>query len=132
MKWTKLFMVLALLGLSDARADDLCEDDFKPSSAIHIPRDDVVHNPSPFSNTVDPIKIPLTLNMADRYDLDIPDGTLLEGNLGMIEIYKDGRIVYNNEDISEDIKDTCRNDGSSETTTETENSDNPDTRRELP
>ena len=108
MKWMLKFMALALLlGSDGAVAEDLCVDDFKPSSAVHSPRDDVAHNPSPFSTLPDPVWIPLTIDMARRYGLDVPDGTVMEGNLGMIEIYKNGRIVYNGEDISQDIKDKC-------------------------
>jgi hypothetical protein len=121
--------------VSEAKATDLCENDFKPSPAIHVPRDDVAYNPSPFSNTVDSIQIPLTVNMAERYNLDLPDGTLLEGNLGMIEIYKDGRIVYNEEDISGDIKDTCNHDtGEFETiiNQQSQNGDQSNEGRELP
>jgi hypothetical protein len=117
---------------SELYAFDPCK---KVAAVDHMPRADVAHNPSAVNTISDPFILPVTIDMADRYNLDLPDGTLLESNLGFMEIYKDGRIIYNGEDISGNIEDRCDNDtGEFESIIEreSENGDNPDTGRELP
>lgn len=160
MKWMPLFMVLGLLTLNSANAFDPCDD----LTVAHTPRADVMHKPQTSSsygltkgshaNQQDPaikpvlgpdrvsqddlekVIIPITIDMAARYGIDVPNGILLESNVGMIEIYKDGRIIYNGEDITGNIEEKCNHDSGSETTTEqseeTKDGDNPDTGRELP
>lgn len=46
--------------------------------------------------------------MAERYGIDnLPTGTELDAQIGIIEIDGQGGIFYNGEDISSDIKDKC-------------------------
>lgn len=55
----------------------------------------------------DPIIIPIQLNLAERFDLDLPDGVFSEPGVSSIEIYQDGRVTYNNQDITEKVKQHC-------------------------
>jgi hypothetical protein len=105
-------MVLALLIVSnltlaeDIESPDLCAQE--GGSVIHTPRDDVSHGES-FNAVPDPLLIPLTFNLAQRYELSLPSGVETDSFLGMMEIYKDGRILYDGKDISGDIKESCDN-----------------------
>lgn len=115
MKWMNVFTVLAvLIWSSNALAVDLCGERHK-SSIDHKPRADVVHNPQPFFNP-DPIDIPITVDLVERYGLNAPAGVDLDVPLGFISVYKDGRILHDGIDISGDIKDRCNNDGASDET----------------
>ena len=105
MKWMLVFMVIALLTVNNAKAEiTLC----KESTVSHEPRADVTHG-SPTVTIPDPVFVPITADMVDRYDLDLPSGVQAETFIGMMEIYKDGRILYDGRDISGDIKDVCEN-----------------------
>jgi len=115
-KWTNVCMVLALLQVTAwnnnaVMAFDPCHD----HDIDHKPRADVVYG-GQTDFIPDPIKIPVTIDLAERYGVDIPSGLLMEGNFGMMEIYKDGHIVYNNKDISGNIEDTCNHDSGTEAT----------------
>ena len=79
-------MVIALLTFqgNSTFAFDPCHD----HAVEHKPRADVIYGG--YKDAVpDPIQIPITIDMVERYDLDFPGGTLLESNFGMMEIYKD-------------------------------------------
>lgn len=126
MKWIKLITVLTLL-LSNSGAfaqDDLCADKTN-HNVTHVPRADVTHG-APTITIDDPIDIPLTIDMAERYALDLPAGTELSAPIGFISVYKDGRILYDGKDISGSIKDKCDEQQASE------NSDNTNTGTKLP
>ena len=126
MKWIKLITVLTLL-LSNSGAfaqDDLCVDKAN-HNVTHVPRADVTHG-APTITIDDPIDIPLTIDMAERYALDLPAGTELSAPIGFISVYKDGRILYDGKDISGSIKDKCDEQQASE------NSDNTNTGTKLP
>ena len=105
MKWIHVFMAIALVTANSAHAEiTLC----KESTVIHEPRADVTHG-SPTVTIPDPVLIPITVDMVERYDLDIASGVQAETFIGMMEIYKDGRILYDGRNISGDIKDVCKN-----------------------
>jgi hypothetical protein len=132
-RWMPKYMVIALLIFqgNSAFAFDLCHD----HGVEHKPRAGVIYGEE-VQAVPDPIEIPITIDMAERYGIDMPAGALLESNMGMMAIYNDGRIVYNNRDISGSIKDTCDDDSGSKDTTEqpeeNKDSDNTDAGRELP
>lgn len=48
----------------------------------------------------DVIKIPVTLDLAERLGGGLPAGTLMESEIAMIEIHGDGRVLMNGHDIS--------------------------------
>ncbi len=55
----------------------------------------------------DPIVIPVELDLAERYGLTLPSGIELEPTVSKIAIYNDGRIVFNDKDISQKIISDC-------------------------
>jgi len=124
-KWILKFMVIALLICqgNNVFAFDPCHD----HAVDHKPRADVIYDEAQVS-VPDPVFIPLTIDLAQRYDLDIPESTEIKPVMGMMEIYKDGRILYDGRDISGDIKDKCDNERDSTKTAteskETKNGDN--------
>lgn len=106
MKWTLVFTALILtLHTSFGFAnDDLCNK--KDYHVDHQPRAGVIYNPFPVK-VPDPIDIPITIDLADRYGLDVLAGIELDVPLGFISVYKDGRILHDGKNISGDIKDKC-------------------------
>ena len=56
---------------------------------------------------MDLIKIPLTIDLAERYGIDLPAGAEMQADLGMIELYNSGMILYNGEDIRPKIQKAC-------------------------
>ncbi len=55
----------------------------------------------------DPVIIPITINLAERYDLALPQGLELKPELGWMEIYRDGRVLFNGEDVQGRLKAAC-------------------------
>ncbi len=55
----------------------------------------------------DPIIIPIELDIAQRYGLTLPDGLKLEPTISQIAVYKDGRILFNDQDITQKIVSHC-------------------------
>lgn len=105
------FLALLFLSAASARAegqgtDILC----KTVSAAYRPGVDVHGNPvvpadlsPPLKALPDVIKIPVTLDLAgDGAGVELKPETL-----GMAEIYSDGRVVYNGQDISAQAADLC-------------------------
>jgi|GEM_PF-2553668 len=147
-------MVIGLLicQISNASAFDPCEDKI---NITHKPRTDVEYNSKTSSSfgltkgshqhEQDPpikseddtgsVKFPITVDLAERYGIDIFAGLELDAQFGDIEIDANNHIFYNGQDITGDIKDTCDHEPTEFEAIieqETENSDNPDTGRELP
>lgn len=104
MKWMLVFMAIAITwNNNSASAYDFCGD---AKSITHVPRADVALGTNQIT-IPDIIYIPVTINMAERYGLDVPAGIELESTLGMMEIYNDGKILYDGKDISGNIEDKC-------------------------
>lgn len=55
----------------------------------------------------DPIVLPIDIDLAGRYGLNLPSGIELEPNIANIIIFSDGHIAYENEDITASIKSLC-------------------------
>lgn len=115
MKWMRVFTVLIITLCSNQIAiaqeidnNSLCEH-FKYAPVAHTPRADVTHNPSQIMMD-DPVDIPLTIDMAERYGINVPSGIEMNAPVGFISVYKDGRILYDGKDISGNIKDECNHD----------------------
>jgi hypothetical protein len=130
-KWTLVFTVLALGWNNPLPADDfnLCK-----NTVTHIPRAGVVYGDD---NQIipDPIEIPITIDIADRYNIDVPQGANFDTNFGTISIYKNGDVFYNGRDISGTIKDVCENERTETakpTGEEDKNSSEPNTGGKLP
>lgn len=58
----------------------------------------------------EPIRIPVEIELLDRLDLgnieNIP-GIDLEPEVAAVEVYQDGRVLYNGQDISQQVKRKC-------------------------
>lgn len=57
----------------------------------------------------DYIDVPLTVDLAKRLNQPVPDGVKMEGVMGNLRLYKDGRIVSNGQDISQQANVMCGN-----------------------
>lgn len=131
MKWTLVFTVLALGWNNPLSANEFnpCQD-----TVTHTSRAGVIYG----DNTPvipDPIEIPITIDVAERYNINIPEGSDFDTNFGTISIYKNGDVFYNGRDISGTIKDVCENERTSTTKAtgeEDKDSGKPDTGRKLP
>lgn len=57
----------------------------------------------------DVIAIPMTIDLAEALGQtqDLPTGTQLEAGLGMIEIHKDGRVMFNGADLAAQTVHLC-------------------------
>lgn len=55
----------------------------------------------------DPVIIPITIDLAARYSLSLPAGTELKPELAWMEIYRDGRVLFNGEDVQGKLKAAC-------------------------
>ncbi len=125
MKWKIAFMALALvLNNFTALAFDPCMDTIN-----HTPRADVVYGGEKTIDVPDPVEVPLTIDIAQRYGIDVLLGADFDTSFGTISIYKNGDVFYNSEDISQNIKDKCENDsadGESEQQPEPEESQDSD------
>ena len=56
---------------------------------------------------IDPVIIPITIDLAERYGLDLPTGAELKPEVAWLTIYKDGRIRYNEQDITKNVVTSC-------------------------
>lgn len=54
------------------------------------------------------IRIPLTVDLAARYGLSVPQGTELEPVIGEITITKDGRVMWGAQDLTAETVAMCR------------------------
>ena len=138
MKW-KLLILIPTLILSNpaaawAETYDLCAmskmREHRPANAVnHEPRADVTHGKSPVT-VPDPMYIPLTIDLAERMNINLPQGIEMQGMIGLLSVYKDGRIMYDGKEITTNIQDIC-NDGTNGTATDeqtTQNGNHTDTR----
>ena len=85
-------------------------------SAIHIPQSDVTHRPAadvsadlnaaafalPHS-----IQIPIAIDTLERLGVENPVGLEGNANIANAEVYMDGRIVYNGQDLTQNLQGLC-------------------------
>ena len=55
----------------------------------------------------DPVIIPVTVDLAERYGLTLPAGVELKPEVAWMEIYRDGRVLFNGEDVQGRVKAAC-------------------------
>jgi hypothetical protein len=53
------------------------------------------------------IKIPVTIDIVERFDIEVMPGVDVDADFGILEIYHDGRVVFNDKDIADHIYDVC-------------------------
>lgn len=63
---------------------------------------------------LNPISIPVQIDLMQRYGLDLPLGAEMKPEVANLNIYADGRVEYNGQDISPQIKTMCENEAESE------------------
>lgn len=56
-----------------------------------------------------PIEIPIALDLAQRYGLNLPQGMELKPSVADLKIHQDGRVTYNDQDITKKVKSSCEN-----------------------
>lgn len=121
---TKYFLIIITLLCwsvsAYAEAPDLCRAFVK-----HTPDEDVAYQPGVDVNgnsfvpadisgvdytLNDPIEIPMQIELLEYLD-QAPDveGLDLESNVSAIQIYRDGRVLYNGQDIQNDVAALCEN-----------------------
>lgn len=59
------------------------------------------------TSTLYPVRIPIVMDMIERYGLDMPEGVMGEAYIGEIAVYEDGRTTFNGEDISANMQTYC-------------------------
>lgn len=114
-------LILLLLPFAVARAQDqsaLCAlmPAHKPSAGVEYqPGVDVYGRPvapadmnAPATQMVpDVVRVPLTIDLAQRFGGALPTGTQLETQMGMIEIHRNGRVTYNGHDLTTAAQKVC-------------------------
>lgn len=55
----------------------------------------------------DYISVPLTIDLAQRLNYPLPAGTEMKGALGNLSLYKDGRVMFNGQDLSPQAQALC-------------------------
>lgn len=120
----KIFITLFLLTLSiPAYAQNqaaLCKlwfthkDQPQTSSAEYQPGIDVHGNPVTPADLNEPVKafsnairIPITIDLAQQLTQTVPQGTELQAAVGMIEVHSNGRVLYNEQDITDETMKLC-------------------------
>ena len=120
MRFFTLFLIAGLLS-APAWADTLPEEcrllgAHKPGSGmVYQPGVDVHGNPvAPADlndgttiDLPDVITVPLTIDLAQRLQNSHVEGLQLEAPLGLLEIHKNGRVVYNGQDWTPQIYALC-------------------------
>ncbi|MBI4031438.1 MAG: hypothetical protein HY370_07145 [Proteobacteria bacterium] len=56
------------------------------------------------------ITFPVNVDLAQALNLPLPAGTQFDANMGMIEVYTDGRVLYNGQDMSAQTQAFCAGD----------------------
>lgn len=58
------------------------------------------------------IRIPINIDLVNYVDQDLPEGIQMESNFGMLEIHPDGKVIFNNQDITDSTHSYCEDDKS--------------------
>jgi hypothetical protein len=74
----------------------------------HTPNDDVHYGgKNKAFDIMDPVTIPISLDVIKSMGLDVYDGLEGNANLANVQVYRDGRIVYNSIDITDRFNNLC-------------------------
>ena len=63
-------------------------------------------NPSPQPIT-EPVIVPIEVDLAARYNREVPDGVRLMPSVAGVAIFPDGRVLYNGTDVSQQFATVC-------------------------
>jgi len=56
------------------------------------------------------ITFPVNVDLAQAFGLPLPAGTQFDANMGMVEVYTDGRVLYNGQDLTAQTQAFCAGD----------------------
>lgn len=110
------FLVLLLLPFQ-AYAQD--KEVFCKELTEHVPDDDVNYKPGRegvvpadvdggiAQPVFDPISVPIQVELLEYMDLDVPKGIDLEPYVAQVDVFQDGRVLYNGQDISKQTLVLC-------------------------
>ncbi len=69
-----------------------------------VPAD--VNGAAPSAVIPSPMVVPVTVDLAERIGISA-EGVEMRGNVGFLEIYPDGSVFYNGQDLTQKINDSC-------------------------
>ena len=85
-----------------------------PTDAEYVPGVDMDGNDvvpadlNPQSPAVfDPVIIPIEVELVQRFGLNVPNGVELKPQVGWIEIYQNGKVLFNGEEVGQQIHTIC-------------------------
>ncbi len=55
----------------------------------------------------DPVVIPIEIDIAERFGLELPEGMAMKPEIAHVKIYSDGRVEYNDTDVTKDTETMC-------------------------
>jgi hypothetical protein len=104
--------------VTENRLITLCQqrlvDHVPDANAEYQPGVDVDGNavaPADIGTTLDtgiyPLRIPLEMDILERFNLDLPEGIIADANVADIMVHEDGRMTYNGQDISAQLEALC-------------------------
>jgi hypothetical protein len=106
--WVVVFMILALPAAAREYVVSSALSSACAKAAVYESVDGVtIENDNSFGIADQPIRIPLTVELVEAFGLIAPQGTGLEPSFGEIEARPDGRVFYNDQDISSRINEVC-------------------------
>jgi len=106
----QILLILLLFFSIPAYAQDVCE-----QVTLHKPVDGVEYvgdaqvpvDINPLTGMIGPIFIPVTVDLADKFNLDFPQGIELKPDVAALRVWADGRVEYNGQDVSGHIEEIC-------------------------
>lgn len=112
---------MTVMGNKGANAETVTASSRKPNGFCtvltqHIPRDDVTYKPNAARpadirassfDVPDETVFPLTVDLREFFGANIPAGVDLEPDLGLFRIKKDGRVFWNETDMTGQAFDYC-------------------------
>lgn len=60
-----------------------------------------------FAKTLYPIKIPIEVDLIERFGLNVGNGTVLEPVIAHFDIHEDGRVMYGSKDLTNKAQELC-------------------------
>lgn len=84
-----------------------------PVGAAYVPGVDVHGKPvvpadlNAVPGVPDKVSVPVTIDMVQRLNMPVPAGMKLDSGWGVIDIYKDGRVLYNDRDLTDPARSAC-------------------------
>jgi hypothetical protein len=66
---------------------------------------------APVPAGIDVINIPVTIDLIQRFALSVPQGTELKPDVATISVHKDGRVTYNDQDLTRRAYSVCAKSG---------------------